>query len=91
MAKKQLNVNFNQSLLSTAGNKDLLKEIRVHLTTFEQMINIFNDLTDLTNSITFFILILLHTVSKMGMYGLQYILTYTLLTYFFLFLTYLFL
>ena len=91
MAKKQLNVNFNQSLLSTAGNKDLLKEIRVHLTTFEQMINIFTDLTDLTNSITFFILILLHTVSKMGMYGLQYILTYTLSTYFFLFLTYLFL
>ena len=91
MAKKQLNVNFNQSFLSTAGNKDLLKEIRVHLTTSEQMINIFNDLTDLTNSITFFILILLHTVSKMGMYGLQYILTYTLLTYFFLFLTYLFL
>ena len=91
MAKKQLNINFNQSFLSTAGNKDLLKEIRVHLTTSEQMINIFNDLTDLTNSITFFILILLHTVSKMGMYGLQYILTYTLLTYFFLFLTYLFL
>ena len=91
MAKKQLNVNFNQSFLSTAGNKDLLKEIRVHLTTSEQMINIFNDFTDLTNSITFFILILLHTVSKMGMYGLQYILTYTLLTYFFLFLTYLFL
>ena len=75
-------------------NKVLLKEIRVHLTTFEQLtyqLNIFNDLTDLTNSITFFILILLHTVSKMGMYGLQYILTYTLLTYFFLFLTYLFL
>ena len=75
-------------------NKVLLKETRVHLTTFEQLtyqLNIFNDLTDLTNSITFFILILLHTVSKMGMYGLQYILTYTLLTYFFLFLTYLFL
>ena len=91
MDGEETNVNFNQSFLSTAGNKDLLKEIRVHLTTFEQMINIFNDLTDLTNSITFFILILLHTVSKMGMYGLQYILTYTLLTYFFLFLTYLFL
>ena len=75
-------------------NKVLLKEIRVHLTLFEQLtdkLDIFNDLTDLTNSITFFILILLHTVSKMGMYGLQYILTYTLLTYFFLFLTYLFL
>ena len=53
----------------------------VHLTTLEQLtyqLNIFNDLTDLTNSIAFFILILLHTVSKIGMYGLQYILTYSL-------------
>ena len=75
-------------------NKVLLKEIRVHLTLFEQLtekLDIFNDLTDLTNSITFFILILLHTVSKMGMYGFLYILTYSLLTYLFLFLTYLFL
>ena len=30
----------------------------------------FNNLTDLTRLITFFILILLHTVSKIGMYGL---------------------
>ena len=37
MAKKQLNVNFNQSLLQTAENKLLLKEIRVHLTTFEKL------------------------------------------------------
>ena len=62
-------------------NKVLLKEIRVHLTTFEQLtyqLNIFNDLTDLTNSITFFLLILLHTVSKIGMYDLLYILTYSL-------------
>ena len=62
-------------------NKVLLKEIRVHLTTFEQLtyqLNIFNDLTDLTNSTTSFILILLHTVSKIGMYGLLYILTYSL-------------
>ena len=62
-------------------NKVLLKEIRVHLTLFEQLtdkLDIFNDLTDLTNSITFFILILLHTVSKIGMYGLLYILTYSL-------------
>ena len=38
-------------------NKVLLKEIRVHLTLFEQLtdkLNTFNDLTDLTNSITFF-------------------------------------
>ena len=62
-------------------NKVLLKEIRVHLTTFEQLtyqLNIFNDLTDLTTSITFFMLILLHTVSKIGIYGLLYILTYSL-------------
>ena len=62
-------------------NKVLLKETRVHLATFEQLtyqLNIFNDLTDLTNSITFFILILLHTVSKIGMYGLLYMLTYSL-------------
>ena len=31
---------------------------------------------------TFFILILFHTVSKMGMYGLLYILTYSLQVYF---------
>ena len=62
-------------------NKVLLKETRVHLATFEQLtyqLNIFNDLTDLTNSITFFLLILLHTVSKIGMYDLLYILTYSL-------------
>ena len=62
-------------------NKVLLKEIRVHLTTFEQLtyqLNVFNDLTDLTNSITFFILVLLHAVRKIGMYGLLYILTYSL-------------
>ena len=42
----------------TLFNKVLFKEIRVHLTLFEQLtykLNIFNDLTDLTNSITFFI------------------------------------
>ena len=64
----------------TLFNKVLFKEIRVHLTLFEQLtykLNIFNDLTDLTNSITFFMLILLHTVSKIGMYGLLYILTYS--------------
>ena len=38
----------------------------------------FNDLSDLTYLITFFTLILLHTVSKIGMYGLLYILTYSL-------------
>ena len=38
----------------------------------------FNNLTDLTHLITFFILILLHTVSKIGVYGLLYILTYSL-------------
>ena len=63
-------------------NKVLLKETRVDLTTFEQLtypLNILNDLNNLTNSITFFIPVLLHTVSKIGMYGLLYILTYSLL------------
>ena len=62
-------------------NKVLLNETRVHLTTLEQLadqLNIFNDLTDLTNSTTFFILILLDAVSKIGMYGLLYIPTYSL-------------
>ena len=34
MTKKQLNVNFNQSFLSTGDNKVLLKEIRINLTKF---------------------------------------------------------
>ena len=34
----------------------------------------FNDVTSLTNLITFFVLILLHAVSKIGMYGWLYIL-----------------
>ena len=62
-------------------NKVLINETRVHLTTFEQLtdqLDIFNDITDLTNSTTFFILILLHTVSKIGMYGLLYTPTYSL-------------
>ena len=36
----------------------------------------FNNLTDLNCLMTFFILVLLYTVSKVGMYGLLYILTY---------------
>ena len=38
----------------------------------------FNNLTDLTHLITSFILILLHTVSKIAMYMLLYVLTYSL-------------
>ena len=77
MARKQLNVNFNQSFLQAVDNKVLLKEITAHFNftlTFNNLL--FNDLTDLMNLITLFILILLHTVSKIGMYGLLYILTY---------------
>ena len=59
MARKQLNVNFNQSFYK-------------QLQSFNNLT--FNDLTDLAN----FILTLLHTVSKIGMYGLLYILTYSL-------------
>ena len=35
-------------------------------------------LTALTRLIMFFILLLLHTITKIGMYGLLYILTYSL-------------
>ena len=57
----------------------MLKEIRiamivnvpVHLTYLTR----FSNLTDLMRLITFFTLILLHTVSKIGMYSLLYILT----------------
>ena len=38
----------------------------------------FNNLTNLKRLIMFFILILLHTVSKIGMNGLLYILTFLL-------------
>ena len=38
----------------------------------------FSSLTDLTPLIMFFILTLLHTVSKIGMYSLLYVLTYSL-------------
>ena len=34
MAKKQLNVNFNQSFPQAVENKVLLKGIRVHLTLY---------------------------------------------------------
>ena len=38
----------------------------------------FNNLSELTGLITFFLLILLHTVNKIGVYGLLYILTYSI-------------
>ena len=63
MAKKQLNVKFNQSFLQTVVNK--VKEIRIP-TTFNKR-QTFNNLTNLTRLITFFILTFLHTVSKIGM------------------------
>ena len=36
MAKKQLNVNVNQSFLQTVVNKDILKEIRIPTTVNER-------------------------------------------------------
>ena len=54
MAKKHL-ISISINHFYKLNNKVLLKEIRVHSTTFEQLI-IFSYLTDLTNSITFFIL-----------------------------------
>ena len=62
---QQLNVDFNQSFLETVDNKVIFKRIRVYL-------------TDLTNLITFSILILLHTARKIGMSNLLYILDHSL-------------
>ena len=62
---QQLNVDSNQSFLETVDNKVIFKRIRVYL-------------TDLTNLITFSILILLHTASKIGMSNLLYILDHSL-------------
>ena len=82
MLKKQLNVSNNQSLLKTVDKSVVLTEIiiatiiNVHIHWFKGFE--FNNLTDLTPLIMFFILTLLHTVSEIGMYGLLYILTYSL-------------
>ena len=59
----------------------MLKEIRIPM-----MVNVpvhlndlaFDNLNCLMRLITFFMLIILHTVSKIGMYGLLYILTHSL-------------
>ena len=68
-----MNVNVSQLFLKELDNKIILEEIRVHLTDLTT-----KHLSDLTNLIMFFILVLLDTVSKIGMYGLLYILTYSL-------------
>ena len=73
MAKKQLDVNFNQSFLQTVINKVILK-FRIPTTVNGRFNNLtFNNLTDLTRLITFFILTLLHNVNKIVMYSLLYI------------------
>ena len=80
MLKKQLNVSVNQSLLKTVDKSVILTEviitmiINVHIDWFNYFA--FNSLNDLTPLIMFFILTLLHTVSKIGMYGLLHILIY---------------
>ena len=73
MAKKQLDVNFNQSFLQTVVNKVILK-FRIPTTVNGRFNNLtFNILTGLTRLITFFILTLLHNVNKIVMYSLLYI------------------
>ena len=73
MAKKQLDVNFNQSFLQTVINKVILK-FRIPTTVNGRFNNLtFNNLTGLTRLITFFILTLLHNVNKIVMYSLLYI------------------
>ena len=79
MAKKQLNVNVNQSFKQSVANQVILKEIRFPQLLMKDKLNLtFNKLTNLTSLIAFVILTLLHTVSKIGMYGLLYILAYLL-------------
>ena len=60
-------VNVTQSFLQTVDNK-VIEFARFKNFTF-------NNLIDLTRLILLFILILFYTVSKIGMYGLLYILT----------------
>ena len=82
MLKNQLNVIVNHLLLKTLDKSVMLIEviiatiINVRIDWFKYFA--FNNLTDLTPLIMFFILTLLHTVSEFGMYGLLYILTYSL-------------
>ena len=80
MAKKQLNFNVNQSFKQSVANQVILKEIKFPQLLMKDKLNnlTFDKLTNLTSLITFFIPTLLHTVSKIGMYGLLYILTYLL-------------
>ena len=59
------------NLFYLVAYKVILKEIRI-----PTIFSISVHLTDLKGLIMFFILVLLHTVSKIGMYSLLYILTY---------------
>ena len=68
MVKKQLDVK----LIVFQYSISMIVNVPLHLTDLTS-----HSLTDLTHLITFFILILLHTVSKIGTYGLLYILTYS--------------
>ena len=80
MVKKQLNVSVNQSFLQTVANIIIPATVNSRGCGFESRCShlTFNYLTDLTHSITFFTLTLLHTVSEIDMPGLLYLLTYFL-------------
>ena len=68
---------FNQSFLENIHRISTIVNVPLHLANLFKKLAI-NNLTDLTHLITFFILILLHTVSKIGVYRLLYILAYAL-------------
>ena len=67
-----------QSIISINSRQQVvLKENRIEVLLKENMFQCLYNLTDLSRLITFVILVLLHTVSKIGIYGLLYILTYS--------------
>ena len=78
--EETIKYHINQSFKQSVANQVILKEIKFpQLLTKDKLNNLtFDKLTNLTSLITFFIPTLLHTVSKIGMYGLLYILTYLL-------------
>ena len=74
----QINCFSINHFYETLGNKiiEFPLLLMFHYILFNKLT--FNNLTDLTHLITFFMLILSHTVRKIGMHGLLYILTFAL-------------
>ena len=78
----QINCFSINHFYKTLDNKVIefstIVNVQLHLTNLFNKLTL-NNLTDFTHLITFFILMLLHNVSKIGMCDLLYILTYYML------------